>query len=94
MNQLIVVEKLADWQRLKTLVLDSVSSPITRRLYSLALDDFMVWFQQEARPGFTKATVNAWRASLEARGLGSTWASRVVAARASRLLRLRAVEKS
>jgi SAM-dependent methyltransferase len=30
----------------------------------------------------------------EARGLGSTWASRVVAARASRLLRLRAVEKS
>ena len=29
----------------------------------------------------------------EARGLGSTWASRVVAARASRLLRLRAVEK-
>src|SRR6185436_12636537 len=72
MNQLIVVEKLAEWQRLKTLVLDSVSSPITRRLYSLALDDFMVWFQQEARPGFTKATVNAWRASLEARGLGSS----------------------
>jgi SAM-dependent methyltransferase len=30
----------------------------------------------------------------EARGLGSTWASRVVAARASRLLRLRAVEKT
>ena len=30
----------------------------------------------------------------EARGLGSTWASRVVSARASRLLRLRAVEKS
>ena len=30
----------------------------------------------------------------EARALGSTWASRVVAARASRLLRLRAVEKS
>ena len=30
----------------------------------------------------------------EARALGSTWASRVVAARASRLLRLRAVEKT
>jgi hypothetical protein len=32
MNDLIVVEKLAEWQRLKALVLDSVSSPITRRV--------------------------------------------------------------
>src|SRR5687768_17151217 len=72
MTQLIVVENLAQWQRLKALVLDSVSSPITRRLYNLALDDFMHWFRQEARPGFTKATVNAWRMSLEARGLGSS----------------------
>src|SRR5712692_4567653 len=30
MNDLIVVEKLAEWPRLKALVLDSVSSPITR----------------------------------------------------------------
>ena len=30
MNDLIVVEKLPGWQRLKALVLDSVSSPITR----------------------------------------------------------------
>src|SRR5271163_2225597 len=72
MNDLKVVEKLAEWQRLKALVLDSVSSPITRRVYSMALDDFMTWFQQEPRPGFTKATVHAWRVSLEARGLGSS----------------------
>jgi DNA-binding transcriptional MerR regulator len=52
------------------LVLDSVSSPITGRVYSLALDEFIAWFGLEPRPGFTKATVNAWRASLEARGLG------------------------
>jgi hypothetical protein len=32
MNDLIVVEKLAEWQRLKALVLDSASSPITRRV--------------------------------------------------------------
>jgi ABC-type lipoprotein release transport system permease subunit len=37
MNDLIVVEKLAEWQRLKGLVLDSVSSPITRRVYNMAL---------------------------------------------------------
>jgi site-specific recombinase XerD len=72
MNDLIVVEKIAQWQRLKALVLDSVSSPITKRVYNMALDEFMAWFRQEPRPGFTKATVSAWRASLEARGLGSS----------------------
>jgi len=72
MNQVIGVEKLAEWQRLKAPVLDSVSSPITRRLYSLALYDSMAWFQQEARPGFTKATVNSWRVSLEARDPSSS----------------------
>ena len=72
MNDLIVVEKIAQWQKLKALVLDSVSSPITKRVYNMALDEFMAWFQQEPRPGFTKATVSAWRVSLEARGLGSS----------------------
>ncbi len=72
MNDLIVVEKIAEWQRLKALVLDSVSSPITKRVYNMALDEFMAWFRQEPRPGFTKATVSAWRVSLEARGLGSS----------------------
>jgi hypothetical protein len=32
MTELIVAEKIAEWQRLKSLVLDSVSSPITRRV--------------------------------------------------------------
>jgi site-specific recombinase XerD len=72
MNDLIVVEKLAEWQRLKALVLDSVSSPITRRVYNMALDEFIGWYRLELRPGFTKATVSAWRVSLEARGLGSS----------------------
>src|SRR6202163_3028020 len=72
MNDLIVVEKLAEWQRLKTLVLDSVSSPITRRVYNMALDEFIGWYKQAPRPGFSKATVSACRVSLEARGLGSS----------------------
>src|SRR5712671_6311514 len=73
MNDLVVVEKIAQWQRLKALVLDSVSSPITRRVYSMALDEFLTWFTLEPRPGgFCKATVSTWRASLEARGLGSS----------------------
>ena len=72
MNDLVVVQKIAGWEKLKALVLDSVSSPITKRVYNMALDEFLVWFQQAPRPGFTKATVSAWRVSLEARGLGSS----------------------
>jgi site-specific recombinase XerD len=72
MNELIAVEKIAQWQKLKGMVLDSVSSPITKRVYNMALDEFMAWFQQEPWPGFTKATVSAWRISLEERRLGSS----------------------
>jgi site-specific recombinase XerC len=72
MTDLVVVEKLEGWEKLKTLVLDSVSSPITKRVYNMALNEFLAWFQQAPRPGFTKATVSAWRVSLEARGLGSS----------------------
>jgi hypothetical protein len=41
MNYLIAVEKIAQWQKLKTLVIDSVSSPITKRVYNMALDEFI-----------------------------------------------------
>src|SRR5271157_4069948 len=71
MTDLIVVPQITEWQRLKTLVLDSVSSPITKRVYNHALDEFFEWFGQEPRPGFTKATVAAWRVALESRALGS-----------------------
>src|ERR1700732_2501704 len=62
MTDLIAVQRIAGWEKLKTLVLDSVSSPITKRVYNMALDEFLGWFQQAPRPGFTKATVSAWRA--------------------------------
>src|SRR5215470_2468276 len=82
MNDLAVVDKGADWCRLKTLVLDSVSSPITKRVYNLGLDEFFAWYGQEARPGFTKATVAAWRVALEDRGLGAVSINvRITAAR-------------
>jgi hypothetical protein len=71
MNELVLADKAAEWRRLKALVLDSVSSPITRRVYNLGLDDFFEWYGQEVPPGFTKATVAAWHVALEARGLGA-----------------------
>ena len=71
MNEIALANRAVDWRRLKALVLDSVSSPITKRVYNLGLDEFYAWFAQEPRAGFTKATVSAWRVALEARGLGS-----------------------
>ena len=72
MNDLVVVEQPAQWERLKALVLDSVTSPITKRVYNMALNEFLAWFRQAPRRGFTKATVSAWRVSLEERRLGSS----------------------
>src|SRR6202140_3356626 len=71
MNEIVVADKTSEWRRLKALVLDSVSSPITRRVYNLGLDEFIAWYAEAPRPaGFTKATVSAWRVALEARKLG------------------------
>jgi hypothetical protein len=40
MNEMVLANRAADWRRLKMLVLDSVSSPITKRVYNLGLDEF------------------------------------------------------
>jgi integrase len=53
----------------KQLVLDAVSSPLTRIMYARALDDFFGWWTGQGRPPFTRATVQSWRAALEAKGL-------------------------
>ena|ERR1022692_715895 len=37
----MVVTQAAPWRRLKSLVLDSVSSPITKRVYNLELDEIL-----------------------------------------------------
>src|SRR5580693_5690568 len=71
MTDLIVVPQANQWHKLKALVLDSVSSPITRRVYNLGLNEFFEWYGLEPRAGFTKGTVSAWRVALEGRGLGS-----------------------
>ena len=47
------------------MVLDSVTSPQSKRAYSKALSDFMAWYQ-DTKPegGFCKATVQEYRALL------------------------------
>jgi len=66
MNDLIVVPQQNQWLRLKSLVRDSVSSPITKPVYNLGLGEFFAWYGLEPSAGFTKATVSAWRVALEA----------------------------
>jgi hypothetical protein len=66
MNELIVADRASEWSRLKSLVLDSVSSAITRRVYNFGLDEFIARFGQKPRPGgFTRAVVTAWRVALD-----------------------------
>ena len=59
MNELALVQRSAEWQKLKPLVLDSVSSPITKRVYNMALDEFFAWYDREPRPGFSKVLLKA-----------------------------------
>jgi hypothetical protein len=43
MNDLVAIEKIAQWEKPKALVLHSVSSPITKRVYNMALNEYMGW---------------------------------------------------
>ena len=47
MNEIAIANRATDWRRLKALVLDSVSSPITKRVYNLGLDEFFAWYGEE-----------------------------------------------
>jgi site-specific recombinase XerD len=60
------------WQRIKSLVLDSVTSPHSKRAYEQALDAFETWCAAGSVTGFSKATVQAWRATLETAGLAAS----------------------
>lgn len=68
----ILTSRAAALERIKALVLDSLPSAESRRAYRQALDDFFRWCEVEAAGVFTKATVNAYRASLEARRLSAS----------------------
>ena len=53
-----------DWYAIIDLVTQSVDSPHSKRAYSRALIDFLDWYDENGRPGFTKATINAYREAL------------------------------
>ena len=57
------------WKIITSLVLDGISSPHTRRAYSQALDEFLIWFREDPEREFNKAVVQKYRAELEIKGL-------------------------
>jgi integrase len=62
-----------DFTAIKSLVLDSVPSPHSRRAYDKALTDFLAWYAREgAGEGFTKAAVQRYGRVLEERGLAAS----------------------
>ena len=60
------------WVRVRALVVDSVSSPHSRRAYTTALDDFRRWSQRSERRIFTRETVQQYRVHLESRGMSAS----------------------
>ena len=56
-------------ESVKQLVLDAVSSPLTRLMYGHAMTKYFAWWEEQGRPAFVRATVQKYRAHLEARGL-------------------------
>jgi site-specific recombinase XerD len=56
------------WERLKALALDPLTSIHSKRAYGKALDEFQRWCTADGA-GFSKATVQRYKAELEARGL-------------------------
>jgi site-specific recombinase XerC len=57
------------WGMITALVLDGLSSRHTRRAYSQALDEFLIWFHDDPAREFNKAAVQKYRAELELKGL-------------------------
>ncbi len=53
-----------DWTAIVDLVVDGVTSPHSKRAYRRQIQSFLEWYDGAGRPGFSKATVNRYRAAL------------------------------
>jgi site-specific recombinase XerD len=72
MSSALLTPRAAAFERITALVLDTLPSPESKRVYRQALDDFFRWFEAAGNGEFTKAAVSAYRASLEARKLSAS----------------------
>ena len=59
------------WRIITSLVLDGLSSRHTRRAYSQALEEFLIWLCADTARPFTRAAVQRYRTELQAKGPAS-----------------------
>ena len=65
---LVATVSAANIQPVIDLVTNAVTSQHTKRAYTRALTDFMLWYQTNGQSGLTKATVQAHVSALRAQG--------------------------
>jgi hypothetical protein len=81
-----IVLRLPDLDHVKNSVLNSLSSPNSRRNYRFAMEQFITWYCSEPRLALNRAVVLRFRLHLESLGLAAgTINQRLAAIRRSRL---------
>ena len=66
-----VVLRLPDLDHAKASVLNSLSSPKSRRNYRFAMDQFIAWYCSEPRISFNRSVVVRYRSFLEGLSLSA-----------------------
>src|SRR6202789_2220090 len=66
-----IVLRLPDLDHTKAAVLNSLSSPHSRRNYKFALEQFITWYCSEPRLALNRAVVLRFRLYLESLGLAA-----------------------
>lgn len=72
---------ITPYDGLRRLVVDALTSPVSKRVYGVGLDTFFRWYAEtQPATGFSKATVNAFRSHLLERGLSASTVNLYLAA--------------
>jgi site-specific recombinase XerD len=80
LNYRRTVLRLPDLDHSKLAVLNSLSSPASRRVYEYAIDQFIAWYCSEPRLAFNRIVVTRYRMHLESRGLAANTINQQLAA--------------
>jgi hypothetical protein len=74
------VLRLPDRDHSKVAVLNSLTSPSSRRVYQFAIDQFVAWYRSEPRLAFNRIVVVRYRMYLESRRLAANTINQQLAA--------------
>jgi hypothetical protein len=74
------VLRLPDLDHCKLAVLNSLGSPVSRRVYEYAIEQFIAWYCSEPRLAFNRILVVRYRMHVEGRGLAANTINQQLAA--------------